>query len=172
MASVCSRRVPGGVSTEAQSGGIGLRKELGAVVELGEDQHHDDEESERPPRTAAVAERPGQRLAIEDQDPAADTGILRQAGRVIDRDGALRVGPHVGCRQRRIGGEGDDERRGEGDADGDGQDRHEVADDAGPEKSGTKAPIVVRVELSTAAPTSRVPSCAASKADLPSCMWR
>ncbi len=42
----------------------------------------------------------------------------------------------------------------------------------GQKKSGTKAPIVVRVELSTAPPTSRVPICAASKALLPSCRWR
>ena len=44
------------------------------------------------------------------------------------------MGSHVGRRQRRVGGECDDERGGERDADGDRQDRHEVADDAGPEE--------------------------------------
>lgn len=42
----------------------------------------------------------------------------------------------------------------------------------GQKKSGTKAPMVVKVEIATAPPTSRTPMTAASTALFPSWTWR
>ncbi len=105
------------------------------MIEAGVNGDHGDEERQGAAENqAAMAERPAQGLAIEHQDAAAEAGFPGQLAPVVDDHGALGVALHVGSGQRRVGREGDDQRRGEGDADGDRQDRHEVADDARPEE--------------------------------------
>ncbi len=114
---------------------IGLREELRAVVEPGVDRDDRDEQRQRSAEDeTAVAECPLQGFTVAHQNAAAQPGVADEVGPVVDDQGALGVALHVGSGQRRVGREGDDQRGGEGDADGDRQDRHEVADDAGPEE--------------------------------------